>query len=322
MKAKTVQEVRKLLRSDEFIDWRDRYLKRRGDLENAHARFSDQLLHTVWRAGEYEDLSARAHTEFIELDDDFEALSAFEVQRQRTSDLWIELHKAEKVLEDHRQAASELRQKIEVRRKGRRMTANVDEFQRRESELGDLESVIENAAREAENTKAQFDEAVKDRDRRWVEVEIEWTQAFRANMARAEYIYAARRERAKSELAPKDQAGAQEKAEPSVDDEEINAEVDEIEQDLAALILEAEQKFGCILIVEFLYWPQQDDVRAAICVPLIHERDHLNLQITPSQVYEVERAKGIEFIAPVPEEDEDNDDPRLEAFFLKNRAHA
>ncbi len=318
MKAKSVKNVRRLVRSAEFKEWRDRYAALLEEVERAHGRFEDPITHTVWRAGELDDASARAHTEFIELDDDFEALSSFEMQRQKASELWIELHKVEKVLEDHRQAASDLRQKIEARRKGRRMTSSVDEFQRRQSELGDLEAVIESAAREVEEIRTSFDEAVVQREELWAHVETEWTEAFRANMARAEYAYAARRVRQHAELVNQ-QPETPAEDEESGGDDEVQAIIDDLEGMIQELIQEAETEFGCILIAEFLYWPHQDDVRAALCVSLVEERHHLNLQINPLQVYEIERSKGIDFIAPVPEDDADADDPRLESFFLEDR---
>ena len=53
----------------------------------------------------------------------------------------------------------------------------------------------------------------------------------------------------------------------------------------------------------------------ALCVPLIDDHDNLNVEVRALQPYQIERAKGIEFIEPVPREAEAAEDPRLAAFF-------
>ena len=57
-----------------------------------------------------------------------------------------------------------------------------------------------------------------------------------------------------------------------------------------------------------------------LCVPLIDEQSHFNIQIKALKVYQIERDKGLDFIEPVPDEELNDDDPRLNSFFLEGRA--
>jgi hypothetical protein len=96
----------------------------------------------------------------------------------------------------------------------------------------------------------------------------------------------------------------------------------QLEEGFAKHLEVARSRFECTLVEEFLYWPRQDDVRSAICVPLIAERQHFNIQISPLSIYQVERARGLEFIEPmVAEMGVPDDDPRLEHFFHEGRPH-
>jgi hypothetical protein len=83
------------------------------------------------------------------------------------------------------------------------------------------------------------------------------------------------------------------------------------------LLSEGEERFECVAIAEFLYWPHHDDMRAALCVPLVDALAHLNIQVFKLQIYRIERAKGLRFIEPLPIEGskEDEDAARLESFF-------
>lgn len=318
MKTKKLSEIRELLESDDLHEWYERYKDLREQIEAAHRSYSDRLPHLIWRAGELEDASAHAHAQYVELDESFESLSAFEVQRQHTTDIWTELQGKEKALEDQRSAASELRTRIGAQAKGRRMTANLTELERRKTTLSDLESAIERGAKEIESLQERFDVSAKEREAIWTEVEDQWSDAFRANMARAEHMYAAQRVRA--EAAKMAVGDVEATTESSDADQALTEKIRGIEADLAEHIATGEKKLDCTLVREFLYWPQQDDVMAAACVPLIDERDHLNVQVTALNVYQIERAKGIEFLEPFPESDERGEDPRLESFFTRPAA--
>ena len=94
----------------------------------------------------------------------------------------------------------------------------------------------------------------------------------------------------------------------------------ELEAAMAAHLEQGRVLFGCAIIADFLYWPRQEDVRAAFCVPLIVEREHLNIEVMPLSVYHIDHVRGLDFLEPVPEAADMSDaDPRLEAFFATGR---
>ena len=99
----------------------------------------------------------------------------------------------------------------------------------------------------------------------------------------------------------------------------------DLEREYDALLAEGRRSFDSTLINEFLYWPHADDVKAALAVPLIDERNHFNIQVAALQVYRLERSRGLEFFEPVLDDGESQsdtqgqDDPRLETFFLEGR---
>jgi len=323
MEGKSLKDVRALIHGNEFHQWCDAYKALRQQIEDAHSQYSDEMLHTVWRAGELEDRSAEAHAAYIELERSFDALSEYEIERQRATDLWMALQGAEKRLEDQRATASEIRAKLEARKKGRRMTSSPQEFQRRESEIRELDTEMEKTAKECASIRERFEAVAAVRDQHWASVEHQWTDSFRSNMARAEFSYLAKRVRSDADNLSA-QLGERAPHDPTPEEEARDAELDrqitELEEKLAAAAVEAEQKFNCVLVREFLYWPRHNEITTAWCVPLITERDQLNLQVEALRVYEIERARGIEFIEPLPEEREDEEDPRLERFFLEGRA--
>ena len=76
----------------------------------------------------------------------------------------------------------------------------------------------------------------------------------------------------------------------------------------------------CSIISDFLFWAHETDVHAAVCVPLIDEFEHFNIQIHAKKVYLISQEKGLDFIEPLPEEEMGEEDPRLESFFKEGRA--
>ena len=55
----------------------------------------------------------------------------------------------------------------------------------------------------------------------------------------------------------------------------------------------------------------------SICVPLVEERNHLNIQVEPLVLYQVSQEKGLEFIEPIPKEELSLErDSRLDNFFV------
>jgi len=313
IKAKRVQDVREVLRLQGFSDWYLRYETLHRDLVELRAQDPDILTHTVLRAGEYEDLAHQAENTYASLDSSFETLSDYEQQRAATSYAWEDLGRAEYQLAEHRQVASELRASLTASRKDEQTPAVKAEEARLEAELNVEERLVEEWDKQVQEARVRFEHATEQRDELWRTVEDAWLRAFRANMARIEYAFLGKRARAAQEaMSHAGESGAREGNGGSTEVEQAR-----MESDLAALLEQAESTYDCVAIAEFLYWPHRDDMRAALCVPLVGDMHHLNMQVIKLQIYRVERAKGLKFIEPLPPVDTDDDDgTRLDGFFL------
>ena len=94
-------------------------------------------------------------------------------------------------------------------------------------------------------------------------------------------------------------------------------ELARLEGQLVQLLAQAEERFHCVAVSEFLYWPHEDDVRGALCVPLVGDMHHLNIQVAKLQIYSIERAKGLKYIEPLAQDvlDDVEDAVRLTRFF-------
>jgi phage shock protein A len=320
IKAKRIQDVREILAGAGFADWCRRYHAIYEQLSGLRARDPDRLTRTILRAGEYEDLAHQAATTYSRLDTSFETLAQYEQQRINTSAFWEELGRAEYQLAEYRQTASELRASLAAARKGEQTPAGSTETDRLEMELTDAERLVEEWDKQAQEARDRLDRETEHRDGLWQIVEEAWLRAFRANMARIEYGFLGRRARADQEAL----ALAGEGKSRDNDSGAIEAEEMHLAGELGELLREAETEYDCVAIAEFLYWPHQDDMRAALCVPLVGDMHHLNIQVTRRQIYRIERAKGLKFLEPLPKsaDDDDIDGRRLESFFAERPQRA
>ena len=78
---------------------------------------------------------------------------------------------------------------------------------------------------------------------------------------------------------------------------------------------QAEVAFHCVVIHSFLYWPDRDDLMSILCVPLMSDSNHLNLQVQACLVYRLGRQRGLDFIEPLAPAIDEDDSRRLDAFF-------
>lgn len=313
MKVKEVKDVRALLRGEEFIDWSRRYAECRSELESLRSMDEDVIVHTILLAGELDDLASQAETEFKELEESFEQLSEFAIQRKLTTESWIEFSRTSSELEDVRQQASELNAQLEACKIGQ-ATGDVDQMS---GELESLELRVESTSKQAGKLHEQLKKNEEFTGEMWTKVEKQWEQTFRTNMATKEYAYQARKAHNRArKLAEAQEAGNEERPEPPAD---LDEKLDELMAQLGIFIAEAEHNFDCMMIESFLYWPLADEISAAIVVPLQDELDEFNLQVRKHELYQIEREKGLEFIEPFPEEPATDDDPRLETFFVDGR---
>lgn len=333
MRSHRIQSLRDLVKSESFVSWHGKHSdlslelrKLEGEREDleldlAIATYRAEYLQnaadeTLFKAGDFEDQSARSEARYAEIENDsFQLLSDFETQSRDEEQARIELHGIEKVMEDRRQDASERRATLEAK-SGRDAAQNDSKLK----ELGDQISVL---SKQAEHARSKFDDQSKLRGALWDKVEGTWGDAFRANMARSEFAYQGRRIHSKAESFFEKASAVRGEI------DELNGAVAKSDEHLDSLradrnkhLDEAKANFDCTVVDEFLFWPNSDDVHAALCVPLIDEQSHFNIQVTGLKVYQIEIDKGLDFIEPVPEEALGDEDPRLESFFKKGRPAA
>ncbi|MEE8408135.1 MAG: hypothetical protein V3T05_00890 [Myxococcota bacterium] len=321
IKAKNVRDVRELIASKRFTDWFARYDTLYRNLQELRQHDADAVVRAVLQAGEYEGQASAAEATFAELDSSFEYLGEYERQRHITSDCWVDLGRLEYLLAEDRQEASELRAELAASRK-RGDAPNIEvERARLENELETAETAITELAAQVEEAQDNLDIESKRRDELWGVVEEMWMTAFRANMARIEYDFLAKRSRAEVDVLAREHAAHKSDGGPKEEDlETVEKRTAEAEQEIVEALEEADGAFECAAIAEFLYWPQEDDRRGAVCVPLVGDRDHLNLQVDKLQVYRVDRNKGLKSIEPLPDLVDSDDDVRLDAFFAASPA--
>lgn len=331
MRSHRVHSLRDLVRSSEFLTWHKKHSeiseelhgledkREKLDLDLTIAKFrADSLQNfadeTLFKAGDYEDQSARSEAKYAEIENDsFQLLSDFEDKSRDEEQARIELHGIEKVLEDRRQDASERRATLEA--KSGRESAQSD------SKLRELGDEIASLGKQADVARGKFDEQTKLREELWNQVEETWSNAFKANMARSEFSYQGRRIHSKAESYFA-QADEIRKEVSTISDKisKTDERLGSVRADRTRHLDDAKKNFDCTVVDEFLFWPNTDDVHAALCIPLIDEQSHFNIQIKALKVYQIERDKGLDFIEPVPDEELNDEDPRLNSFFIEGRA--
>lgn len=334
MRGMRLRDIRSLLSSPEFVAWYQEHAKLRAAAHEARAGREELLLQAglaehraeavqnfadeaVFVAGELEDKAERAAAEHGTIENDaFEGLSAFEVQRQTTTQSWGDLDALEKQLEDRRQQASDLRARGEAARKTG-TSEGIAEAERIEARLVDLEATIVQEGKAVDEARDRHRMATERKDRLWSEVEQSWSRSFRASMAHSEYGYQARRVR--REIERRFAAAAAERK--RIEDlerqaAELASTIERAQATFLGHCARGEQLFGFCLVEEFVCWPKRDDVKHVYCVPLIDEPALFNIEVQALQIYQLERERGLAFIEPVLERDEAaDDDPRLDAFF-------
>lgn len=319
MRALKVRELQGVINSAEFETWHDEFRRIRDRLHSLRlARLSstsdDFAVDLLFRAGELEELAAQQHTEFAEIENQsFVRLAEFESQRMRATAAWMHSQACEKHVEDLRQDISGATAELEAAKKNR--SGDVAKLEERLRELArqrDEKVKVSDAAKATSTAEYERREAM------WTDVEESWKRSLRANLARSEYTYQARRMRGIAEA----YLSGETPQPTSVLDEDALAEAaTDAESAMEAHLQKARDELGCVLIEDFMYFPNQgESTKQVFCVPLIDESEHLNVQVHAKQIYVVEKARGLDFIEPIAVEIALEDDPRLEAFFIPAKA--
>lgn len=309
---RTSRELQQLIASDGFREWAATHDRLRIQVKAARvgelAVTGDPAVEMMFRAGELDEQAAKYYTEYAAVENQsLEALAAYESQRMRATQYWQLWDAAEKRVQDARTQVNELSSEIEAekRRKGdvSRLSERLKEAERQRDQL----------AKVAEDSKTESDRQYAERLRLWDEVEDSWQRSLRANLARSEYAYQARRSRSEAEALF---AGTE--VDAPMNEQDATAAVEAAERDYFAHLDAGRDAFKCVLIEEFVFIPIADDSKWVWCVPLVEEPDEFNVQLSRLAIYQIERGRALDYIEPVALaelESAEEDDPRLSAFF-------
>ena len=290
MKPKRADEGVALIAQPEFQSWWAELQRARAELKAAHQRYAEMLseasltefkaellqknaIDTLYRAGECEDGAATMMFEGTELENrSFRAVSDFEEQRFKVSEVWYRLGTAEKLLDERREALTALKTK------------------KLETDLKAAEQ-IHRVARE------DYDRETARKNQLWEEVERIWAKSAEANLLVSEQRVRAKRIRREAEelfaLAEerKQQSGTLRAAA-----EKASALCQTTETALREVLDQAQRKFECSAGTDFLYFRYKEDQKLALCVSLIEDRDNYNVVLLPLSIHRVTRQRGVAFL--------------------------
>jgi hypothetical protein len=326
MKSLRLGELRELLQGAAFSAWwteHARAVAELGDTRARHEELSAQsetmmlrselaqraAVDAFGRAGDAEEDGARLAAEAQGLENRaLELVGRYEDQRFRTSDVWIRLGGAERLVEELREGA------------GRPGNGAKGKDGARARQAGAALAEAERQLRELQELYAREDER---RGRLWEEVEAAWGASFERSLLGAERTLAARGVRREAERL------FQEAEERRVRAKHLAAEAaaarqarEAAEERRSALLAQTRDRFGCVAGEAYLYWRHPDDKRAAFAVALADDPDGANLEVKALAIYTVGRPRGVAFLEPArdglaPAGDEG--DRRFDEYFLGPR---
>ena len=303
MKAKWQQEVKDLLASPEFTRWWEDLCTTEAELERNSGLLEEQLgqvtllefraeftqkkgIDTLDTANGHEYAAEGMQAEASELENKaLEAVARFEELRFLVSDLWSRLGAREHQTEQAKAAGD----------KGK----------------------VKSFEREIRLIREEYEKEMAKKVRAWDDVERMWGRALEINLMIAENRIRSRKVRRQSEQnfleSERHRQNAERlRAEASASEERY----DELLQRNKELYRLAGQRLSCIVEKEFLYWQQRENNKMVWAVPLVADRASYNLEITPLNLYQVDRVRGVEFIEPVPDKVlAEEDDSRIDDFF-------
>lgn len=316
MATRSETEVRELIESEPFNTWYRRYKQLRRAIATARdeqdtlrlqvevaalqAEYGQRIAEeTLFAAGERSDQATAATAEVATIENlAYEELSQFEQERRVSTRCWTERDRLEKHLEDQREQAEELQRRLEFAQRAS-TPAGIAEAERLQIRIRDLGAAIERDAKAADQARLRLEEADARKVVLWNRVQHEWLRSFRADLARSEYAYQARRTQHEAE-AMFEQSQAERKRSDNIQRQiEILAEHQKASQvQYTACLKQAEVDFGCLLIEEFMFWMRPDDVETIWCVPLVDVNEHLAVSVRALHIYQVTREQGIDQIEP------------------------
>ncbi len=335
MKPLRLGDLRDLLQGPAFSAWWTEYVRAGEALRDARARHDDlsaqsETMHVrselvqraaidaFGRAGDAEDEGARLAAEGQGLENRaLELVGRYEEQRFRTSDVWVRLGGAERLVEERREAAARAKGKDAPK------TKNAPKAKGAAKLRAQAAAAVADAERQHRDLRDLYAREDERRARLWNEVEAAWGASFERSLLAAERGVEARRVRRQAERL------FQEAEERRVRAKHLAAEAgaagqaaEEATQRRAALLDQTRERFGCTPGHAYLYWRHPDDKRAAFAVALADDPDDTNLEVRALAIYTVGRTRGVAFLEPAREglvPDADEGDRRFEEYFLGPR---
>jgi hypothetical protein len=324
MKSVRLGDLRELLQGSAFADWWTEHARAAADLLEAQARNDDLVaqseamafrsehvqraaIEALSRAGEEEGAATRAVADAQALENRaLELLGRFEEQRFHTSDLWVRLGGAERLVEERREPAT-----------------------RAPRDRARAKAAADTALRAAERSLEELRERYAYEDRRraslWDEVEAAWASSFERSLLGAEHALAARRLRGEAERLFREAEERRARARQlAVEAEAAARERTEAERRRVELLGRARERFGCAAGETFLYWRHAHDKKSAFAVALADDVGGTNLDVKALGIYSV-GARGAAFLEPAREglaPASDPGDRRFEEWFLGPRKGA
>jgi hypothetical protein len=325
MKSLRLGDLRDLLQGAAFGEWWTEHGRVVAELAEARARHQDlstqsETMHVrselaqraaveaFTRAGKAEEEGARFAADAQELENRaLELVGRYEEQRFRTSDLWVRMGGAERILEVRREGVPAGRGKGKDGAKAR----------------AQAEAAVAEAERQWRELQDHYAREDRRRARLWEEVEGAWRASFSMALLAAERTVAARHVRREAERL------FQEAEERRVRAKHLAAEAAaaakaraDAEQRRTALLAAARERFGCTSGNRYLYWRHPDDRRSAFAVALVDDPDGANVEVKALAIYTVGRSRGVAFLEPAREglaPGAEEGDRRFEEYFLGPR---
>ncbi len=325
MKSVRLGELRELLQSAAFGAWWTDWQRAVAAVREARARHEDlrsqselmalrselaqrAAIDAFSRAGDAEDEGTRWTAEAQAQENRaLELVGEYEEQRFRTSDLWVRLGGADKLLEErHDAAAGKARDRARAR--------------------GVAEAALRDAERQHQIIGEEYAAADRKRARLWEEVEAAWAASFERSLVGAEHGHVARRIRRDAERLFKEAEERRSRAKQLAAEADAAArELRDAEARHAGLLSAARVKLGCVPGTSFLYWRHKDDKRSAFALALADDPEAANLEVKALAIYTVGRQRGVTFLEPARDGlgvSADEGDRRFEEYFLGPRKGA
>ncbi|HUU00647.1 MAG TPA: hypothetical protein VM425_04305 [Myxococcota bacterium] len=333
MKSFWLREVTAILDKDEFRKWWKSLVELEQRLTAVRLRYDELLVQVnlmefraeftqkgaidaLYLAGEYEDTAARLLADAAEIENkSYEAVANFESQRIHVSDLFSQMGAVE-----HRllSAEAEMRpRKLELQGAGQN-----GEREELERLLRRSEAEVKKLQKDQREAAALYERENSRKMSLWEEVEHMWTRSLDINLGVSERRVKSKHARRESERLFKEAEQHKHKAKTlRSESEETKKKTDEIKLSIEDLRSSARKLFGCLVGEEFLYWPRRENINEVYCVPVNDHAEGFNIELRAKNIYLIHRQRGVEFIEPLPPEDETqaDEDKRIDDFFWSGR---